>query len=155
MIITELRTAALVEDFYTDCRERGLSPNTIATTQRYLSHFAAENPALPITPESIEAWLRPRRESFARRGNAFSRIQMFYAFLVRRNILTPSPIPPGKIGRPNKPPKPKKPLGRPRKNKAEEKSPEISVGGGTTFTVTISGPITITISGPVKLPSPP
>lgn len=120
-----LKTADLANDFYKDCKKRGLAASTIATTEKHLRHFVSDNLALPTEAPAIESWLLLRKESFDKRGDTFRRVQMFYKYLDNAGILSPSPIPPGIVGRPSKPPKPKRPTGRPRKIK----SPEISVGG--------------------------
>jgi len=113
---TSLATSDLLTKFLEDCRARSLSPNTIKTYHTYLRHFAAENPIIPIDPIIIEKWLSARGESFEKRGMVLGRLQSFYDYLWRSDVIASSPIPPGKMGRPRNPPKPKRPRGRPRKN---------------------------------------
>ena len=135
-----LATGELLTKFFEDCRTRGLTSSTIKGYNAYLKHFAAENPELPTDPQIIEKWLLPRGESFQKRGNVLKRLQSFYDYLWRIDVVSASPIPAGKMGRPSKPPKPKRPRGRPRKAINVDKVVE---GGVQTFTVTFSGTITI------------
>jgi len=123
VVIKGLNTGELLTKFFEDCRARGLTPNTVRGYNDYLRHFAAENPTIPTSPEIIKKWLSARGESFSKRGDIFSRVQAFYKFLDRSGLLSPSPIPAAKMGRPRLPPKPKKPRGRP-------KNVDKVVGGG-------------------------
>jgi len=145
-----LATGELLTKFFEDCRARDLSPYTVKSYNTYLRHFASENPELPTSPEIIEKWLSARGESFQNRGDVFARIQAFYAYLDRAAILSPSPIPAAKMGRPKNPPKPKKPRGRPRKQVqpdmvytvAGENTDKV-VGGGQ-YSLIIQATITLT-----------
>lgn len=133
-----MKTADLIQDFSEDCKARKLSPVTVDRYQSYLRHLADEYPELPTTTAQIEAYLARRGETPGARGEVFARIQIFYAYLDRAGILSPTPVPRGKMGRPKIEKPPKRPRGRPRKNGVGELTgAEINmhkvVGGGNTL----------------------
>lgn len=145
---TSLGTSDLLTRFLGDCQARGLSPYTIKTYRAYLRHFAVENPIIPTDTKIVENWLSVRGESLdgGKRGNVCKMLQSFYDYLWRSNVIASSPIPPGKIGRPRKPLKPKRPRGRPRKT--TNNADKVVEGGVRTFTVTFTGTITISPAAP-------
>lgn len=152
MVTMQTKTTDLVNHFLEDCRLRQLSPRTIDNYSKYLAHFSFENPELPMVPADIERWLIQRGESFSERGDVFKRVQAFYAYLSVAKVLSPSPIPRAKMGRPSKPlqPKPKRPRGRPRKAWELKGGPFVLVPenrgklvGGGQYSLTINATISI------------
>lgn len=98
-----MKTQELVTRFLKDCEERGLTPNTRRTYWTFLRHFVDEQPELPTDTRIIEAFLKKRKETPARRGSVHKNVQAFYAYLVRAGILEKSPVPAkGPMGRPRK-----------------------------------------------------
>lgn len=83
-------------------KDAGRSPATIRAMDYRLRHLAREYPELPLDNDTIEAFLRKRKETPARRGMVFKCVQGFYSFLEREEGI-PSPVPSrGPVGRPRK-----------------------------------------------------
>ena len=97
-----MKTAEALTRFLKKCEERGLAPETRRTYHGYLRHFAEEYPDLPTDTKTIEQFLKKRKETPARRGSWYKKLQAFYAYLEQFEEV-PSPIPAkGKVGRPRK-----------------------------------------------------
>jgi len=84
------------------CEERGLSPETRRKYQSYLRHFVDEHPDLPTDTDTINQFLKKRKETPGHRGDVFKQLQAFYSYLEQFEGIK-SPVPPrGSIGRPRK-----------------------------------------------------
>jgi len=95
-----MRTAEAVSRFLTKCQERGLSEASIRGYYTRLKAFTSACPELPTQTAKIEAYLKLRGESPAKRGNNFNTLQALYSYLEQYEDLQ-SPIPSrGKVGRP-------------------------------------------------------
>lgn len=97
-----MKTADAARRFLEKCRERGLSEETVKTYFARLRHFATAHPELPLGTNKIEAYLKQRGETPARRGKAFNVLQAFYSYLEQFEDI-PSPVPArGQRGRPRR-----------------------------------------------------
>ncbi|MBA7621555.1 hypothetical protein ES703_28919 [subsurface metagenome] len=98
-----MNTQELLTSFLKDCEERGLAPETRRTYWSFLRHFVDEHPELPTDTDTINQFLKKRKETPGRRGPVFKKLQAFYSYLVKAGILEKSPVPPkGLMGRPRK-----------------------------------------------------
>lgn len=98
-----MNTQEALTRFLKDCEERGLAPNTRRTYWTYLRHFVDEHPELPTDTDTINNFLKKRKETPGRRGDVFKKLQAFYAYLELAGIMEKSPVPPrGPMGRPRK-----------------------------------------------------
>ncbi|GAI62714.1 unnamed protein product, partial [marine sediment metagenome] len=98
-----MKTQELLTGFLKDCEERGLTPNTRRTYWGFLRHFVDEHPELPTDTDTINQFLKKRKETPGRRGPVHKHLQGFYSYLVRAGILEKSPVPAkGPMGRPRK-----------------------------------------------------
>lgn len=97
-----MKTADAVDRFLKKCQERGLSPETTRTYYGYLRHFATDHDIIPTDTNTIEQFLKKRKETPAHRGKWFAILQAFYSYLEQFEEIK-SPVPPkGKVGRPQK-----------------------------------------------------
>ena len=98
-----MNTQELLTRFLKDCEERGLAPETRRTYYSFLRHFVDEHPELPTDTDTINQFLKKRKETPGRRGPVHRKLQAFYSYLVRAGILEKSPVPAkGPMGRPRK-----------------------------------------------------
>lgn len=95
-------TQDALQRFYKHCQEKNLAPNTVRGYDTYLRHLADEYPELPTETESIERFLKARKEGPGHRGDMHRRVQAFYSYLAANESI-PSPVPArGPMGRPRK-----------------------------------------------------
>ncbi|MBA7606173.1 Tyrosine recombinase XerC [subsurface metagenome] len=97
-----METREALTRFLLKCEERGLSPETRRKYQSYLRHFVDEHPDLPTDTDTINQFLKKRKETPGHRGDVFKQLQAFYSYLEQFEGIK-SPVPPrGSIGRPRK-----------------------------------------------------
>ncbi|MBA7608641.1 Tyrosine recombinase XerC [subsurface metagenome] len=98
-----METKEALTRFLKNCEERGLSPETRRMYYGYLRHFAGDHPELPTDTETINLFLKKRKETSGHRGKWFKQLQAFYSYLEGAGIVEKSPVPPrGPMGRPRK-----------------------------------------------------
>lgn len=108
---TAMKTQDAVNKFLDDCRYRGLAPSTIGSRASHLKHFVLELPELSTEWGPIDRFLTRVIKKKSARYNIRRTLLAFYKYLDEQHI-TQNPIPPLKVGRPNKPVKNQTKLGR-------------------------------------------
>lgn len=97
-----MKTEEALTRFLQKCEELGKSESTRRHYHGYLRHFAEECPDLPLQTETIEIYLKRRKETPGHRGMHFKCLQAFYSYLQMYEDIT-SPVPAkGPVGRPSK-----------------------------------------------------
>lgn len=99
-----MKTEEALTRFLKKCEDLGKSQSTRRHYYGYLRHFAQECEELPLQTQTIELYLKRRKETPGHRGMHFKCLQAFYSYLEQYEGLK-SPVPP------------KGPMGRPRKHK--------------------------------------
>ncbi len=122
-----MNTQELLTGFLKNCEERGLSPETRRTYNSFLRHFVDENPELPTDTDTINQFLKKRKETPGHRGDVFKKLQAFYSYLVKAGILQKSPVPPSG------------PMGRPRKVKSGSHNPGVNLLPGLSGEKVVQG----------------